>query len=69
MLVSFQPLGRADKNRAKQAHIAVCAGRDIQRLHDIIGDWLTRMDIFNIEYRCNRRPFDFFTRIGSSFAD
>ena len=41
MLVSFQPLRSADKNRAKQAHIAVCAGRDIQRLHEIIGDWLT----------------------------
>jgi len=40
MLVSFQSLGRADKNRAKQAHIAVCAGRDIQRLDDNLRRWI-----------------------------
>jgi len=40
MLVSFQPLRPSDKNRAKQAHIEVCAGRDIQHLDDTIRAWI-----------------------------
>jgi len=41
MLISFQPLKKADINRAKQAHIHVCAGRDIQQLDTMIHAWIT----------------------------
>jgi len=40
MLVSFQQLGQADIKRASQAHIEVCAGRDIQRLEESIRHWI-----------------------------
>ncbi len=40
MLVSFQVIGKADKSRAEQAHIKVCAGRHIQRLDEMIANWI-----------------------------
>jgi len=40
MLVSFQTLGKADRNRARQAGILVCEGRNIQRLDEVIRHWI-----------------------------
>jgi len=40
MLVSFQRLGKADNNRASEARIAVCTGRDIQHLDEKIRRWI-----------------------------
>jgi len=42
LLVSFQTLGKADGNRARQAGIHVCEGRNIQRLDEVIRHWIVR---------------------------
>lgn len=39
MLVSFQSLSKADRDRAAQAGIQLCIGRDIQQLEQIILNW------------------------------
>ncbi len=40
MLVSFQKLGKHDRNRASEARIAVCTGRDIRHLDEKIRRWI-----------------------------
>jgi len=40
MLVSFRKLGKADINRAAEARIKVCAGRDIRDLGERIRRWI-----------------------------
>lgn len=40
MLVSYRPLGNADRQRARDLRITVVEGEQIQRMKDVIRDWI-----------------------------